>query len=1291
MRKHRKQHGSGRKLSRSTLSYAVAAALSVSAVTAAAAEPAMDWGQKATSAAGKHAAQTLPERIGVAETPPQYEETGVIGDPDSWRTDEFDAAWGMSAIGAHHAYARGLTGAGISIGQFDTGVDLDHPEFAAGNHVSLHLSDPGCSRDDRGTRIVFDAGAGGCMSTHGDEYTIDANWVFPDDGDPYAYAQYGSHGTHVAGTTVAARDGEGMHGVAFNSRLISARFFADTAYAWSQDDDGTWERFAFASTPGGGNVEGVRQIYEQLQQHGARALNIEVQYATSPETTVEDLRQHYQDDQQYWDAIADGAIESGIINVVAAGNYGSIPNLYPGLPEFRPDAERYYLAVGSLSLDEDGSYDISGYSNRCAYAMNWCVMAPGDGILSSVIDEGVAYGGTMGGSGTEDDPYWFEFNEDIDVSPVHGYADFSGTSMAAPHAIGALALLFERFPYLTGPQVRDVLLTTATDMGEPGVDEIYGWGMIDLEKAVDGPGMLLVDTEVAMDQRAGGVQVWEGAAWDDWANDISGPGHLTKTGAGWLRLSGSNTFAGATVNQGVLEFTGANALDGDISAIGGGQLYVRQEATLDGDSITIDQGLLSLAGTSETGDVAVSDGGTLLVSSTGSLAAGTLGVAGAGLQADGNVQIAGDALLDDSTLRVSESGSIAAGLVSLTGGLADIQGNLEARQFDAAGTPLQVGGSLGVAGEAVIDGGSLTVNGGGLFQAGETMASGTNVLIQPAGSFSVDSLDFADGAIEIAGEASLLDAVFRDSRLDLLAGGTFQVDDLQLIGTDAIVNGTLSGGHTLVDAASSLRGAGTLGDTTVEGLISPGNSIGTLHIEGDFVQAAGSAFEAELLPPDNADLINISGTATIEGGTIRAIAHPGHYLLGQTYTIIAAQGGLSGEFDAFDVETVSPFLQLDLLYQSNGLLIDVLRGNSLASVAETYNQLSAATALDELPIDQGLLVPLTQLSPELAMEAVEQLSGEAHTGVQSALVDSSRLVRDAALARAMNGHDSFSAQRDAQADTGAWVEVHRQGGRIKGDGNAAQLRHNSHAALVGIDHQFDAGWRVGALGGIGRTDFDIRHRGAEGDVDSRHFGVYGAQSWGGFGLRAGYTYAWHDVETERRIRFPGFSDDVNGRYDATSWQAVIEGGYRFGNEAWEVEPYLQYAHVSVDTDGFTEDGGPAALRGSGADARVDLSTVGVRFDVNLGSPLQEQTWLSLRGNVGYRHAGGDQVRNSRMSWDGSEWFNVRSPAVTDEGMLLELGIAARTSANSLFEVGYTGVLSDDARDHGANARFSWQF
>ncbi|WP_233198857.1 MULTISPECIES: autotransporter outer membrane beta-barrel domain-containing protein [Luteimonas] len=639
------------------------------------------------------------------------------------------------------------------------------------------------------------------------------------------------------------------------------------------------------------------------------------------------------------------------------------------------------------------------------------------------------------------------------------------------------------------------MLTTATDLGEEGVDEIYGWGLLDLRKAIEGPGLLRVDTDVDMRTVAGGHKVWEGGAWDDWTNDIGGPGRLTKSGIGWLRLSGDNSFAGATVTDGLLELDGDNALTGDVR----------------------------------------------------------------------------------------------------------------------------------------VDGGGLLVN----------------------GSLSGSALTIASG--------------------------------------EAVVNGTVSGGLTRVERDGVLGGSGTLGDTWVAGLIAPGNSIGTLTVDGDYTHTADATLLAELAPPDQADLLRVTGTAELLGGTLTAAPEPGTYLLGQQYRVLTADGGLTGEFDAVDGSALSPFLSLSLLYAPTTLDIAVARGASLTTAAVTGNQQATATALDALADDQGLLVPLTQLGVDEARAAFDQLSGEIHASAQQVLIDSGRLVRDAALSRAASGQDGFRSQHDADAGTGAWVEVHRQGGRIAGDGNAARVDYSGTAALVGIDHVFGDGWRVGAFGGTGTTDFDARLRSAEGEVDTRHVGVYASQSWAGFGVRAGYSYAWHELDAERQVAFAGYTDDLRAGYDATAWQGFIEAGYRLGFDAWELEPYLQYAHVALDTDGFREDGGAAALQGQATDTRLDLTTAGLRFNVNLRGSAQEQTWLSLRGNVGYRYAGGDQHRTSQVSWDGSNWAGVRGPAITDEATLVELGIAARTSANSLLELGYSGVLADDARDHGANARFSVQF
>ena len=71
------------------------------------------------------------------------------------------------------------------------------------------------------------------------------------------------------------------------------------------------------------------------------------------------------------------------------------------------------------------------------------------------------------------------------VSTAKGdYVTLSGTSMAAGFVAGAAALLFAAEPRVTNAQVRDILLRTATDIGEPGRDVTFGAGLIKLVAAL---------------------------------------------------------------------------------------------------------------------------------------------------------------------------------------------------------------------------------------------------------------------------------------------------------------------------------------------------------------------------------------------------------------------------------------------------------------------------------------------------------------------------------------------------------------------------------------------------------------------------------------------------------------------------------------------------------------------------------------------------------------------------------------------------------------------------------------
>ena len=102
-----------------------------------------------------------------------YSEQGILGDAASWRSEEFKRNWGLGAIGADYAYARGLSGAGIGVGVYDSGTELRQDEFAGKPHKGVPLADPGC--------VSESVLAGGCFFTAGDRSAMDVLDSLPPD------------------------------------------------------------------------------------------------------------------------------------------------------------------------------------------------------------------------------------------------------------------------------------------------------------------------------------------------------------------------------------------------------------------------------------------------------------------------------------------------------------------------------------------------------------------------------------------------------------------------------------------------------------------------------------------------------------------------------------------------------------------------------------------------------------------------------------------------------------------------------------------------------------------------------------------------------------------------------------------------------------------------------------------------------------------------------------------------------------------------------------------------------
>jgi hypothetical protein len=255
------------------------------------------------------------------------------------------------------------------------------------------------------------------------------------------YRKPDNHGTHVSGIVGATQNDVGVVGVNPFATLLNIPVF--DSRGWVATDLG-------------------KKALDAAKNAGARVVNMSYGPTTVGDVFLSgelSLFTNYNSSM----VLVRAAGNNGV-NVINEPSFSVIVNGSSRAVDASVDLSGL-LIVGSVNK----SNGISNFSNRPGSAcigscgpgnvnamMNFWLVAPGENILSDLPRNYLGY--------------------------------MSGTSMAAPHVAGAASLVYQYAlagnTNLSPGQVAGILKCTAQDLGDPGVDAVYGWGLLDVPAAL---------------------------------------------------------------------------------------------------------------------------------------------------------------------------------------------------------------------------------------------------------------------------------------------------------------------------------------------------------------------------------------------------------------------------------------------------------------------------------------------------------------------------------------------------------------------------------------------------------------------------------------------------------------------------------------------------------------------------------------------------------------------------------------------------------------------------------------
>ncbi|HWL07967.1 MAG TPA: autotransporter domain-containing protein, partial [Planctomicrobium sp.] len=688
---------------------------------------------------------------------------------------------------------------------------------------------------------------------------------------------------------------------------------------------------------------------------------------------------------------------------------------------------------------------------------------------------------------------------------------------------------------------------------------------------------------------------------------FGGTGSFTKTGNGVLTLNGANTYSGDT-----------NVL--------GGTLQLGEIESL-----------------SNTTNLFVDDGATFDLNDFGQ----TVGA----ISGSGNIDLGSGGLATRSDNNSTFSGVISGTGAFVKGGNSTLI--LSSNNTYSGGTNIIIGGTI-----AITNDNNLGDASGGIF-----LNLGTLRTDADRSSSRGITLGSNGGTINTNGFDSLWDGgLSGGGNLDISGGGKLELAGmgshngiLNLLDGHLVVNGTYGSSRVQIASGSQFSGTGTISDLTNSGLFAPGNSIGTMTVNGVFSQTSDGTLQIEIddlsatpVAGVNNDFVQVNGAAALDGVVDVVAASGAGYTHGMRYDFLTADSGLTGGFA--DITDNLAFFNAVLGYDGNTAYFTLNSIQSdFAAFANSFNQMQVANYLDfhslsPTPELQDLITDLQQLTTTDLDTALNQMTGEIYGTTAQLQIQNALMMQLILRQNILGGNQNvngFAANaspagrgRVSNADvslvkdtkTGqsillihclenshddqwrGWMSGYGLGGNAESDGNAGGSRYGIGGTLFGLDRDLDSIHTIGMFGSYAYMDLKTPSRNQSVISNAGQFGGYGIRDldWT-YTLLSG-AFGFNEYDSSRTVAVPGINATATADYNGWQSSTWLEQGLRFRGGNVVLQPFVALNYIYVGQNAFNESGaGVMNLAVDRIDANALRGVLGTSLSTNLKGP-QGGSW-----------------------------------------------------------------------------------